>query len=253
MSVEQAGAVCPGSTAACPAFFRPPCPCRRLAATGRRRSRVERLLDRCSFGLLRTARNAIEERTPGRTPARRYTPAERRRQGGQTIVREADTALRSCARSANSVHSPTPLLHTAGRQARTGHGGAVLRRAGECGRPVRPGTRRRGRPRSGRPQAPLESVEKFLTGTVLPRIPVRSALRAQAGLPAWVDCNPAGYWRSRSRCDRCASQVHQLRSESGSSTVNRPARRARLGRPAVRPRACPGQRWSRSTSSSPRS
>ena len=41
------------------------------------------------------------------------------------------------------------------------HGGAVLRRAVGCGRPVRPSPRRRGRPRSGRPQAPLDAGESI--------------------------------------------------------------------------------------------
>jgi len=58
--------------------------------------------------------------------ARRYTPAERRRQGGQ----------RDRPRSGH--RSPLPLegRHVLARR-------AVLRRAGECGRPVRPGPRRR--------------------------------------------------------------------------------------------------------------
>jgi hypothetical protein len=104
--------VLPDATAssdACPAFFRPPCPCRRLAASGRRRSRWSTprsplLRDCCTWPA-----NAIADERPGRTPARRGAPAERRRQGGQMVVREADTA---CARAREARSRSTTPHHT---------------------------------------------------------------------------------------------------------------------------------------------
>jgi hypothetical protein len=60
--------------------------------------------------------------------------------------------------------NPSPLPCAGKRRraasARRGRGCGGL---GDAGDPACPGGRRRGRPRSGRPQAPLEVVEKFLT------------------------------------------------------------------------------------------
>ena len=120
----------------CPAFFRPPCPCPQLAASRRRRSRWSTPRSPLHLGLLHVPRRArSRDERPGRTPARRYTPAERRRQGGQR-----DRPV--------SGHRSPPCRWKAGA---CWHGGAVPRRAGNAGDPVRPGTRRRGRQRSGRP------------------------------------------------------------------------------------------------------
>ena len=107
--------------------------------------------DRCSFGTAaRGRRTRSRDERPGRTPARRYAPAERRRQGGQgssakrtplsidegglqaladdfssppTVRLSVSSVLgrrgrqrSGAARSANSIHPlPSPPHHAAGR------------------------------------------------------------------------------------------------------------------------------------------
>jgi hypothetical protein len=140
------------------------------------------------------------------------------------IVREAETA---CARAREARTRSTPPLsphHAAGRQARTGHGGAVLRRAVGCGRPVCPVVGGEDGALARRPQAPLETVEKFLTGNVPTLYPCEESALGFRLAGCSVDRNTAGLWRSGFRCDRCASHFHQLRPESGLPIVTQPTR-----------------------------
>jgi hypothetical protein len=82
-------------------------------------------------------------------------------------VHEADTALRSGARSARLMHHPTLSSSTMPLEGRrvVGTAGPCCGGLGIAGYPCVPVLGGEGRPRSGRPQVPLEFVEKLLTAT----------------------------------------------------------------------------------------
>jgi hypothetical protein len=156
----------PGCARPCslPCFLSTALPLPTLAASGRRRSRwsAPRSL------LLRDAAQGRQcDRGTNDLDGRRADAMLPRSGEGRAVNRsscEADTA-HARARSARPIHHSPPLF-TMPMLGRAGAWWARRGRAaagGGCGLPVRPGPRRRGRPRSGRPQAPLEIVEKFLT------------------------------------------------------------------------------------------
>jgi hypothetical protein len=84
--------------------------------------------DRCSFGLLLVAGNAIAGRTTWTDGGPTLCSRGAEKAGRSMIVREADTTLFTMPGWED--------------QARGVHGGAVLRRAVGCGLPECPGTRR---------------------------------------------------------------------------------------------------------------
>jgi hypothetical protein len=109
---------------------------------------------------------------------------------GDRPVRVRAQGPRRSARSARSIHHSLPLLFTR----LTGRAGGWWARRGRgrggrwvAGDPCAPGPRRRGRPRSGHPQAPLEDVEKIAT----PKCSATSRSKR--------DCDSAGAPRPRLR------------------------------------------------------
>jgi hypothetical protein len=123
-------------------------------------------LDRSSSRLLREGRDAIEGRTTWTDGGPTLCSRGAEKAGRSPGVHEADTLTLGRAKREVDPHSPssplTPMLWGEQALGSAGRGRAAASWGMRATRA--PGTRRRGRPRSGRPQAPLKvTVEESFT------------------------------------------------------------------------------------------